>query len=143
MTREEFIQATVDIARENVHGGGQPFGAIVVKDGKIVGRSQYSDGIIHSEISAISDACRNLKRVDFHLDNCELFSSCKSCKMCQTCAQIAGITKIYYAMDENDAREIGYYDQIFYGKLRSVDEERIINTEISTIVKGYFDKVCQ
>ena len=104
-------------------------------------RSQYSDGIIHSEISAISDACRNLKRVDFRLDDCELFSSCKSCEMCRTCAQIAGISKIYYAMDENDAREIGYYKQIFYGELQLVDEEKIANPEISAIVKGYFDKV--
>lgn len=139
MTRQELIQTTVDIAQENVIGGGQPFGAIVVKDGEIVGRSQYS----HSEISAISDACRNLKRVDFRLDDCELFSSCKSCDMCRTCAQIAGVSKIYYAMDEDDACEIGYYDQIFYGKLSPVSEEKVVNSEISAIVKGYFDKVFQ
>ena len=82
------------------HPGTQPFGAVVVKEGQIVGEGwNHSDARFdptsHGEVEAVRDACQRLKTVD--LTGCELYTSCEPCALCVAAMHIAGITQLYYA----------------------------------------------
>ena len=96
---------------------GGPFGAIVVRRGKIVGRgwnrvTSTNDPTAHAEISAIRDACRKLKT--FQLDDCELYTSCEPCPMCLAAIYWARVKKIYYANTRKDAARIEFDDDLIY-----------------------------
>lgn len=89
--------------------GTEPFGAIIVKDGVIVGEGlnhslAHFDPTSHGETEAIRDACRTLQCVD--LTGCELYSSCEPCAMCVATMDIAGIAKLYYAASMKDAGRV-------------------------------------
>ena len=110
-----FVLTAVERAQENARNGGYPFGAIIVKDGKVVGRSnvddQAFDPTAHAELTSIRDACRNLKTYD--LAGCKIYSSCHPCQMCLGAIKWVGIREIFYAMDKEDALAIGCVDDIF------------------------------
>ena len=94
-------------------GEGGPFGAVVVRRGKIVGRgwnrvTSSNDPTAHAEVTAIRDACRRLKT--FRLDDCEIYASCEPCPMCLGAIYWARIGKIYYAGARPDAAAIGFDD---------------------------------
>ena len=97
------------------HGG--PFGAVVVRRGKIVGRgwnqvTSTSDPTAHAEVNAIREACRKLKA--FHLDDCELYTSCEPCPMCLSAIYWARLKKVYYANTRKDAAKIDFDDDFIY-----------------------------
>ena len=99
---------------------GGPFGALIVKDGTIIGRgwnrvTATNDPTAHAEIVAIRDACRQV--ADFSLAGCQLFVNCEPCPMCLAAAYWAGITTIYYAADRKDAAAIGFADDHIYEEL--------------------------
>ncbi|WP_370304165.1 nucleoside deaminase [Pseudooceanicola sp.] len=103
MYNETFLRRAIEISAEALHTPGtEPFGAVIVKDGKIVGEGinrsvQNHDPTSHGETEAIRDACRNLGTVD--LRGCELYSSCEPCALCVAAMNIAGIAALYYAAD--------------------------------------------
>ncbi|OUU29016.1 MAG: tRNA-specific adenosine deaminase [Candidatus Endolissoclinum sp. TMED37] len=103
MYNETFLRRAIEISAEALSTAGtEPFGAIIVKDGKIVGEGinrslMNHDPTSHGETEAIRDACRNLETVD--LRGCELYSSCEPCALCVAAMNIAGITALYYAAD--------------------------------------------
>ena len=103
MYREEFMRRAIEISAEALHTPGtKPFGAVIVRDGTIVGeglnRSELNhDPTSHGETEAIRQACRNLGTVDLH--GCELYTSCEPCALCVAAMQIAGIARLYYASD--------------------------------------------
>lgn len=103
MYDDTFMQRAIAISADALSTPGtEPFGAVVVKDGKIVGeginRSLLNhDPTSHGETEAIRDACRNLGTVD--LRGCELYSSCEPCPLCVAAMNIAGIAALYYAAD--------------------------------------------
>lgn len=104
---------------ENHHGG--PFGAVVVKDGKIVGRGHNrvilkKDPTCHGEMEAIRDACRNLGTHD--LSDCELYTTAEPCPMCLGAVLWANIKKVYYGCDRKDTHAIGFRDDVFYEYLK-------------------------
>lgn len=95
-------------------GLGGPFGAIVVKEGKIVGKgynqvTSLNDPSAHAEIVAIRDACENLNT--YHLENCELYSSCEPCPMCMGAIYWARIEKVFYGNSNHDANKAGFIDK--------------------------------
>jgi len=97
------------------HGG--PFGAVVVKNGKIIGRGHNrvlkdNDPTCHGEIMAIRDACRKLN--SFDLSNCVLYTTAEPCPMCKGAILWANISKVYYGCSIEDTDEIGFRDQKFY-----------------------------
>ncbi len=106
---EAFMRRAVAISADALGQPGlEPFGSVVVKDGKIVGeginRSLANlDPTSHGETEAIRDACRNLGTVD--LSGCELYTSCEPCALCVATMAIAGIEKLYYAASMGDADE--------------------------------------
>ncbi|MGQ9367894.1 nucleoside deaminase [Azospirillum sp. ST 5-10] len=107
MYEERFMHRAIALSREALSvPGTEPFGAVVVKDGAIVGEglnhsAAHRDPTSHGEVEAIRDACRRLDTVD--LAGCELYTSCEPCAMCVATMAIAGISKLYYAAAMDDA----------------------------------------
>ena len=101
------------------HGG--PFGAIVVRNGRIVGRgwnqvTSTNDPTAHAEVVAVRAACKKLKR--FHLDDCELYTSCEPCPMCLAALYWARIQRVYYANTRKDAAKIQFDDALIYREIK-------------------------
>ena len=110
----EAIRLSVRKMRE-VKGG--PFGAVVVRDGKIVGRgwnlvTSANDPTAHAEIVAIRQACKRLKR--FQLSDCDLYTSCEPCPMCLSAIYWARLDSVYYANTRQDAARIHFDDAFIY-----------------------------
>ena len=101
MYRDEFMQRAIALSAQALHTPGtEPFGAVVVKDGQVVGEGfNHSvarwDPTSHGETEAIRDACRRLRTVD--LSGCDLYSSCEPCALCVAAMHIAGIRRLFYA----------------------------------------------
>ena len=98
---EDFMRRAIEIARESLtEPGALPYGAVVVKDGAIVGeglnRSHGKfDPTSHGEVEAIRDACKRLGAPT--LPGCDLYTSCEPCSMCVATMHVAGIERLYYA----------------------------------------------
>lgn len=107
MYQERFMKRAIELSAQALTmPGTEPFGAVVVKDGEIVGEGlnhslAHFDPTSHGEVEAVRDACRKLKTVD--LSGCELYTSCEPCAMCVTTMTIAGISKLYYASSMGQA----------------------------------------
>lgn len=107
MYDEAFMRRAVEISAEALTTPGtEPFGAVVVRDGRIVGEGinrsvQSLDPTSHGETEAIRDACRNLGTVD--LSGAELYTSCEPCALCVAAMTIAGVSRLYYAAAMDDA----------------------------------------
>ena len=118
-----FMKIAIEEARKGIHNGhGGPFGAVVVKDGKIIGQGhnmvvKNNDPTCHGEVSAIRDACKNLN--SFDLQGAEIYTTGEPCPMCLGAILWSNINQIYYgcSIQENDM--IGFRDEIFYKNLSS------------------------
>lgn len=127
---ETFMKRAVelsDMAIESNKGG--PFGAVVVKDGKIVGEghnmvTSTNDPTAHAEIVAIRNACKSASA--FHLEGCEIYTSCEPCPMCLSAIYWAHIDIIYYANSHKDAERIDFSDSFIYNEIRLKPDERSI-----------------
>lgn len=123
----------IQLAERNLQqGNGGPFGAVVVKEGKIIGKGINSvtstlDPTAHAEINAIRDACRNLG--DFQLEDCEIYSSCEPCPMCLGAIYWARPKKLYFAASRRDAEQAGFDDTKIYEELCMDHNEREIPNE--------------
>lgn len=110
--QEAIIEARVGI--HNYHGG--PFGAVVVKDGVIVGRGHNcvllnKDSTCHGEMEAIRAAERNLDT--YSLKGCVLYTTGEPCNMCLTAILWANIDKVYYGCSIKENETIGFRDKKF------------------------------
>lgn len=123
------MREALRLAAENAAGRGGPFGAVVVKDGRIIGRGQNRvtellDPSAHAEIVAIREACRTVG--DFELAGCALYTSCEPCPMCLSAAYWARIEAIYYAATQAEAAAAGFDDAFLYSELaRPMAERRL------------------
>lgn len=125
-----FMREAIRLATENVsQRNGGPFGAIVVKNGEIVGRgynqvTAINDPTAHAEVMAIRDACHNLQT--FQLDGCLLYTSCEPCPMCLGAIYWARPDKLYYGCSKDDAAAIAFDDAFIYEELNVPLNERKI-----------------
>jgi guanine deaminase len=116
--KKTFMQEAIRISVQMMRRGqGGPFGAVVVRKGRIVGKgwnqvTSSNDPTAHAEVSAIRDACRKLKT--FQLDDCELYTSCEPCPMCLSAMYWARLKKVYYANTRKDAAAIEFDDDFIY-----------------------------
>ncbi|MFA7717339.1 MAG: nucleoside deaminase [Candidatus Absconditabacterales bacterium] len=128
-----FMQEAIALSALNIkEKNGGPFGAVIVKDGQIVGRGYNhvvanTDPTAHGEVMAIRDACKNLGNLE--LQGCELYTSCEPCPMCLGAIYRARIEKIYYANTEKDAHDIGFDDEIFYDEFSKPLDQRKVPIE--------------
>jgi len=115
---EKFMREAIRLSiREMRRGRGGPFGAVVVRDGKVVGRgcnqvTSANDPTAHAEIVAIRAACKRLKT--FQLDDCDLYTSCEPCPMCLSAIYWARLGQVYYANTRRDAAKIDFDDDFIY-----------------------------
>lgn len=124
---QEFMAEAVKMAEQNIHYGGGPFGAIIVKDNEIVAKgcnqvTLKNDPTAHAEIEAIRAAC--LKLETFNLQGCEIYTTCEPCPMCLSAIYWAHIDKVYYGMTKKDAASIGFDDDFIYKELNLPVEQR-------------------
>lgn len=126
-----FLTRAVELARHGSEAGdGGPFGAVIVRDGRIVAESwnrvvACRDPTAHAEISAIRSACAHLD--DFHLTGCTLYASSEPCPMCLAAAYWARIERVVFANSRAEAAAIGFCDDELYGELnRNFAERRIV-----------------
>jgi len=124
------MRAAIRLARDKMrHNHGGPFGAVIVRRGKIVGRgwnrvTSTNDPTAHAEVMAIREACRRLKA--FRLDDCELYTSCEPCPMCLAAIYWARIGKIFYAGTRRDASVAGFDDDLIYREVaRPISRRKI------------------
>lgn len=120
----EYMKIAIDEAREGItHRHGGPFGSVIVKDGKIVGKGHNrvllnQNPTCHGEVEAIKDACSNLNTFD--LTGCEIYTTGEPCHMCLCSCMWANISKIYYGCTIKDNDSIGFrddkFDKIFGGR---------------------------
>lgn len=135
LTKEDegFLRTAIRLAREGMEKNiGGPFGAVIVKDGVIIGKgsnnvTSSNDPTAHAEITAIRDACRNLN--SFQLDGCTLYTSCEPCPMCLGAIYWARPSRIVYAATAGDADKIaGFDDSFIYDEINLKQENRSIPT---------------
>lgn len=113
----QYMQMAIDEARYGIHAGhGGPFGSIIVKDGRIVGRGhnrvvRNNDPTCHGEVAAIRDACENLGTFD--LTGCDIYTTGEPCHMCLCACMWANIRHIYYGCTIADNDSIGFRDDKF------------------------------
>lgn len=126
------MQSAIQLAFEGMRSGqGGPFGAVIVKDGEIIGRGNNKvaatqDPTAHAEVVAIRDACKNLGH--FQLDDCVLYTSCEPCPMCLGAIYWARPKAFYFACTKQDAADIGFDDQFIYDEIDKPIAERKIQT---------------
>lgn len=122
MTREEkFMLEAITLSQNGVRNNeGGPFGCVIVKDDKIIGRgnnrvTSSNDPTAHAEVVAIRDACKNLET--FQLEDCEIYTSCEPCPMCLGAIYWARPKVVYYANTREDAAGIGFDDSMIYNEM--------------------------
>ena len=130
----EYMKVAKDLASENLKtNAGGPFGACIVKDGKIIGKGSNNvlannDPTAHAEVMAIRDACKNINSYD--LSGCELYTTCYPCPMCLSAIIWSNIKKVYYGNTKEDAADIGFRDDFIYDFINKVS----LNEENNTIL---------
>ena len=146
----KFMRAAIRISLAKMRGNhGGPFGAVVVRRGKIVGRgwnqvTSTNDPTAHAEVSAIRDACRRLKT--FQLDDCELYTSCEPCPMCLAAIYWARCRRVYYGNTRQDAARIDFDDDSIYREIarpiarRTIPMQQLLRDEDQAAFAEWKDK---
>lgn len=125
---QKFMSLAIKLADQNVKKAiGGPFGAIIVKNGKIIAKSGNkvtlkNDPTAHAEVSAIRIACKKLNTFD--LKGCVIYTSCEPCPMCLSAIYWSHIEEVYYANTKEDAAEIGFDDEFIYKEITLPYEKR-------------------
>ncbi len=123
-----FMKHAIALAYQGMAGGhGGPFGAVIVKDGEIVGQGHNrvlssNDTTAHAEVTAIRDASKNLHA--FNLSDCEIYVNAMPCPMCMSAIFWARIGKVHYGAPVQEAEKIGFDDAEFYRQLAKPLAER-------------------
>jgi guanine deaminase len=125
----KFLRYAIDLACQNVGDGGGPFGAVVVKDERIIATSGNRvtpnlDPTAHAEIMAIRLACQALG--DFQLSDCTLYTSCEPCPMCLGAIYWARLKAVYYACNRLAAAKAGFDDSFIYDEFPKEPADRHI-----------------
>ncbi|MDR1592267.1 MAG: nucleoside deaminase [Prevotellaceae bacterium] len=129
MFEEKFMRQAIALSLKNIDRQGGPFGAVVVKDGKVVATgcnrvTATNDPTAHAEVSVIRKACKKLRT--FNLSGCEIYSSCEPCPMCLSAIYWAHIDTIYYGNTKAHAAQIGFDDSFIYRELALKPAQRKI-----------------
>jgi tRNA(Arg) A34 adenosine deaminase TadA len=127
-----FMEKAIALATENVVSGrGGPFGAVIVRDGEIIGSgtnlvTATNDPTAHAEVTAIRNACAALG--SFSLSGCEIYTSCEPCPMCLTAIYWSRCDAIYFGGTAADAAAVGFDDAFLYDEVKRPWDQRTIPT---------------
>lgn len=151
MKHSRFMLEAIRLSRTHMmKGHGGPFGAVVVKNGRIIGRgwnqvTSSNDPTAHAEVMAIREACKKLKTYD--LSSAVIYTSCEPCPMCLSAVYWARIGKIYYANTRKDAAEIEFDDDFLYDEIsrpikkRSLAMKQILRPKALKVFKMWSEKL--
>ena len=125
------MRKAIALSIENIKKGGGPFGAVIVKEGKIIATGSNrvtanTDPTAHAEINAIRKASRKLGTFD--LSGCQIYSSCEPCPMCLGAIYWAHLDKLYYGNTKLDAKNIGFDDSFIYDEIDLKPKDRKVTT---------------
>jgi guanine deaminase len=129
----QFMQTAIALSFEAIRSGkGGPYGAVVVKDGNIIGCGMNEvtsrhDPTHHAEMAAIRAACLALN--SFTLDGCQLYTSCEPCPMCMAAAYWARVEQVYYGNTAAEAAKYGSNSQTIYDELAKPRDQRQLPME--------------
>lgn len=143
------MREAIRLSEDNVRNGGGPFGAVIARDGEIVGTgtnrvTRDCDPTAHAEVNAIRAAASRLGTFD--LSGCEIYSSCEPCPMCLGAIYWAHLDRLYYGNDKQDAAGIGFDDAFIYRELdlkpedRSLKSERLLSDEAAAAFREWAAK---
>lgn len=138
-----FMEMAAKLAEENIDRGGGPFGAVIVRDGKIVATgvntvTLTNDPTAHAEVNAIRRACGELG--SFSLKGCTVYSSCEPCPMCLSALYWAGVSRIFFGNTKEDADRINFSDRFIYRELEKPRLDRVlpcIHIENSSAIRAF------
>ncbi|MBP6976282.1 nucleoside deaminase [Candidatus Dojkabacteria bacterium] len=134
-----YMEKAIEEAKKGMkRGHGGPFGAVLVKDGKILAFDhnrvlKKNDSTYHAEINVIRKASKKLKRFD--LSDCEIYTTGKPCKMCEGAINWAKIKKVHYGNSYKDALNMGFDDE--KGNNQDVIYERIESTQTAKLIEEW------
>jgi tRNA(Arg) A34 adenosine deaminase TadA len=117
---ERFLRQAIALAQANLESGGRPFGALVVKDGAVVGSGvneilSTNDPTAHAELMAIRAASRTLNSAN--LEGCAVYTSGHPCPMCLAAMRLAGVKEVTYAYSNDDGAPYGLSTANIYADL--------------------------
>ncbi len=123
----KFMREAIALSLDNIEHDGGPFGAVIVKNGKIIARGTNRvtasvDPTAHAEVNVIREAARVLGTYD--LSGCEIYTSCEPCPMCLGAIYWAHLDKVYYGNTKADAKAVGFDDSFIYDELALPMEKR-------------------
>ena len=124
---KKFMRKAIALSIENIKNGGGPFGAVIVKDNRIIATGTNhvtvkNDPTAHAEMIAIRKACRKLGTFD--LTGCEIYSSCEPCPMCLGAIYWAHLDRLFYGNTKIDAKSIDFDDSFIYDEIALSPENR-------------------
>ena len=147
---ETFLYEAIRLSREKMEAGeGGPFGAVIVRDGKVIARgwnrvTSANDPTAHAEVEVIRNACRTL--ATFSLEGCELYASCEPCPMCLAAIYWARLDAVYYAASREDAAAAGFDDALLYEEiakpapLRIMPSEQHLRSDAQAVFRQWMEK---
>lgn len=130
----QFMRRAIELSKQKMNENcGGPFGAVVVKGGKIIGEgwnavTSTNDPTAHAEMMAIRAA--SAKTGNYHLTGCEIYTSCEPCPMCLAAIYWAHLDRIFYANTRNDAEDIGFDDEFIYRELALNENKRTLPSKM-------------
>ena len=129
----KFMRKAIALSIENIKKGGGPFGAVIVKDNKIISTgtnrvTAKNDPTAHAEVIAIRKASKKLGTFD--LSGCVIYTSCEPCPMCLGAVYWARIDKMFFGNTKRDAKEIGFDDSFIYDEIElNISKRRLISVQ--------------
>lgn len=146
---EEFLREAIALSEHDLDSPhGMPFGAVVVKEGRIIGRGFNrclldADPIAHAEIVAIRNACAGMG--SYRIGGAVLYASSEPCPMCFAACLWAGVVRIVFGCSVADTAKLGFDDERFYRELslpageRNVPSSQLLRNEAWAVVKAFMD----
>lgn len=147
---QKFMREAILLARQGMENNeGGPFGAVIVRNGEIVGRgnnqvTSLNDPTAHAEVVAIRNACKELG--NYQLEDCILYTSCEPCPMCLGAIYWARPQKVFYACSRNDAADINFDDDFIYKEIplpiaqRKIPMEQLLQNEAVKVFELWSEK---
>ncbi len=130
--RKKWMAEAIRLSHTGMRRGeGGPFGAVIIRNGKIIARAwnrvlKTNDPTAHAEVNAIRAASAKLRRFD--LSDCDIYTSCEPCPMCLGAIYWAKVGRLFYANTKTDAARIGFADQFIYQEIDRAHGKRRLPT---------------
>jgi guanine deaminase len=134
MDHKAYLKLAVEEAIIGMRAGdGGPFGALIIRDGEILGIGHNTvlkthDPSAHAEVNAIRNACNHLQ--DHHLSGASIYTNFEPCPMCLGAIYWADIRRVYYCAGRKDAQKIGFMDSHFYDEFALDPDKRELKSSL-------------